>query len=472
MKVDVKTIKKGIYTKNSYTWREKTLYCGCGKTETFNGSMSTYECSCGNRDFKYSTSKPIRSASLGSIVEVVEKNDRFVHLNKVSLRAKFESNAITEIVKGKSFELKADLRKRTIELFKNGEKIDTSEDNLEEFSKNIENAYSVIESFSTESNKELFESAYSLFGTRNLEKYGRIHRIFTMIFSHPFIDTLYYCGFKADKIWNNRYQLDYNETKPHKIIGVPKYMVSILKNLDSLSYHDIGRLQDLEKSLTPNNLKEVVKIFQEESNLRNLLNYKDEFLDLYNDYGYKNSRKLALYLTRETKLAQGIGNATTACSLLRDYVRMCKEMNAEFEKYPKSLKKEHDIATMNYNATRNQRDNENFAKVVEEEEYKNLEMNDKKFSIVAPKNSEDIVNEGKMLSHCVASYVSEVRNKKCKILFLRSTDNIEKSLVTIEVRNNSIKQARRYENKKPTIEEMDFILDWAKEKDLRMELYY
>ena len=62
------------------------------------------------------------------------------------------------------------------------------------------------------------------------------------------------------------------------------------------------------------------------------------------------------------------------------------------------------------------------------------------------------------MSNCVSSYIDKVINGECHILFLRKKDSPDKSLVTIEVRNNQIVQARRKFND-PVNEEEQKVID-------------
>src|SRR5690606_28245488 len=129
-------------------------------------------------------------------------------------------------------------------------------------------------------------------------------------------------------------------------------------------------------------------------------------------------------------------------TLLRDYLRMSEELGRKIEKYPKSLKREHDIVMMNYSVRRDEIKNKQFIKKVTEEEYKSLEYKSGTYSVIAPVEMQDLINEGNELSHCISSYVDRVIKHDCKILFLRNTKEIDKPLVSLEIINNNIRQAR------------------------------
>ena len=80
--------------------------------------------------------------------------------------------------------------------------------------------------------------------------------------------------------------------------------------------------------------------------------------------------------------------------------------------------------------------------------------------------TDDIVNEGRYLHHCVGSYVNTVIKGATKILFFRNNDNIDKPLITLEVRDGVLRQYKGRQNRRPTDTEMDEIMRWANLKGL------
>jgi hypothetical protein len=182
---------------------------------------------------------------------------------------------------------------------------------------------------------------------------------------------------------------------------------------------------------------------------------------------------------------------TEACSFMnalshyRDYLKMMREMErtksiglmreinpdldvtkigyagfGRIEKYPKYLRTRHDIVAKNYTAYSQEYDDKEFRAAVEfRYEYKKGS-----YKIIAPKVAQDIKNEGTTLHHCVASYIGRVLDGTTQILFMRERD--EESLVTVEVRSGAIVQARGYNNRSVTQEEINWLRDFAKAKNL------
>lgn len=96
--------------------------------------------------------------------------------------------------------------------------------------------------------------------------------------------------------------------------------------------------------------------------------------------------------------------------------------------------------------------------------------------VIVPENSEQIIQEGKNLKHCVGGYATRHVNGSTTILFLRREDAPYTSLVTIEINGNTIRQAHGYRNEMEGCEEnpkrrdprelyaafFDTWLDWLK----------
>ena len=82
------------------------------------------------------------------------------------------------------------------------------------------------------------------------------------------------------------------------------------------------------------------------------------------------------------------------------------------------------------------------------------------WTIMAPKTSKEIAEEGHRLHHCVGGYVKRVAMKECIILFLRRTQKLDKPVGTIEVIDNEIVQARGYKNWDLPADAMKFLTKW------------
>ena len=83
--------------------------------------------------------------------------------------------------------------------------------------------------------------------------------------------------------------------------------------------------------------------------------------------------------------------------------------------------------------------------------------------VIFPANSVDsLIDESSQQSNCVRTYCDRVSNNECQIYFMRYKSNINKSFVTIEVRNGKVVQARTKFNEEPSIEIMNIIKKWER----------
>lgn len=139
-----------------------------------------------------------------------------------------------------------------------------------------------------------------------------------------------------------------------------------------------------------------------------------------------------------------------------DYANMMRMITPRYEKYPRNFLTTHKIATRNYERLKHQFDEkifEEIKKIGKQMEYKN----DDKYVMLYPNTTEEIKEEGVRQNHCVASYIQNVLDGYCHIMFLRLKETPEENLVTIEIKNNKVVQARGKYNRDCTKDENDFI---------------
>lgn len=126
--------------------------------------------------------------------------------------------------------------------------------------------------------------------------------------------------------------------------------------------------------------------------------------------------------------------------IYEDYLKMCMLYDEKVkDKYPVSLLTEHDIISLKCDLKRKEIDQRNF-----DEAYANLKSNFKlennvifsykDLSMMLPNNSNDLIDEGQKLGHCVGSYIQRVASKECVILFVRKKHQLNESYLTVEIR--------------------------------------
>ena len=147
----------------------------------------------------------------------------------------------------------------------------------------------------------------------------------------------------------------------------------------------------------------------------------------------------------------------------KDYLCMCEllehDLKSSFVLFPNDLKAEHDrVNDMSRNDV-SQAYDRRIAKMFEglQHRYGYTQMG---FVVIPPHSAKEIVDEGAALHHCVRLYVKNVAEKKSVILFVRSVDEPDKSLCTVEVKDGQVTQARGFDNAEPPAQITAFIEQW------------
>ena len=161
----------------------------------------------------------------------------------------------------------------------------------------------------------------------------------------------------------------------------------------------------------------------------------------------------------------------------RDYLRMISNFPADIKKNfplcPQNIKKYHDKAIVIANRYQQQiyeaqhkeigdKYINNVYPLAKEYEYSNDE-----YVIIAPRSVFELSTEGKVLNHCVGSYINSVSNGKEYILFLRKKDQQDIPYFTINITlDKEIRQIHgKYNCNVPEIL-TPFINSWIKKFDL------
>lgn len=152
---------------------------------------------------------------------------------------------------------------------------------------------------------------------------------------------------------------------------------------------------------------------------------------------------------------------STGVMTFRDYVNMMEKIGTPVNEdtiFPKDLKKAHELAKDKYNAIIHEKDNGVYSKRLKSLKY--LEYANDGLMIVVPKRIEEILREGRELSHCVGSYVDRVAKGETTILFVRKADAPNQPYYTIEFKNDRVLQLRGLRNQVPTEDVQQFVDQW------------
>ena len=173
------------------------------------------------------------------------------------------------------------------------------------------------------------------------------------------------------------------------------------------------------------------------------------------------------YTFREVcKLVLGSKKNSGPKELLRyqkDYIRMCKQMEVPYERFPKDVKKIHDAVSANYRVKQDQFKAQAFEKKCNE--YKEVSVASERYLIRFPNDLADLIMEGSTMHHCVASYADRVIDGTSIIFFMRKAADPETPYITMEFdRTGKLVQARKRCNAAiGNTEESEFIRQFQKD---------
>ena len=150
----------------------------------------------------------------------------------------------------------------------------------------------------------------------------------------------------------------------------------------------------------------------------------------------------------------------------KDYVEAALAVGLDISRedvlFPKKLGERHDMAVKLHRDILAQQ----AAKDMEEVFWENEErygFSDGEFIIVNPRSSYDIIDEGKAQCHCVAGYADRHAKGLLAIVFIRRVGEEDKALITVEMREDKMIQARKKHNRAPDAHEKEFIDKWLLE---------
>lgn len=130
------------------------------------------------------------------------------------------------------------------------------------------------------------------------------------------------------------------------------------------------------------------------------------------------------------------------------------------DKYPKNLPTLHQQLSYKKTLMHEQIDTMLFMQQVERT--KKYEMIIDDYIFLAPKAKEDFYDEATQQANCLASYIHRYAQGDCHIIFMRRKEEPETSLVTIELRADTICQKYQAHNAACTAKQNEIIEQWLK----------
>ncbi len=154
-------------------------------------------------------------------------------------------------------------------------------------------------------------------------------------------------------------------------------------------------------------------------------------------------RELLKYLRKQRK-----GN--DIWHIYKDYLKFADKLKYDLSvhnvRYPKNLLQAHNCASAAYAKIEKQIEIEKYQRELRDRELRyNFALGN--YTIFIPEDPQDIVKEGKALSHCVGGYVARHCEGKLTILFMRHIPDWNVPLYTIEMKDGEMRQVQGYNNR-------------------------
>lgn len=297
-----------------------------------------------------------------------------------------------------------------------------------------------------------------------------------MFIKHPYIEIIYKAGLKkllGSVIRGYYVNLNPTATNIYDLLGILKHDKPVLKMARAIDAdsEDIELLKKLFQSDHTITL-DLYKTLTDRDGLSFRRYEIERMIEIRTSYNITYQRQLE-YL--DSCFNYQCIHKNSALQIWADYLKMASEMHYRLkdreQKFPSSLKREHDKAVFSYEVVRNRINQEKF--IEQAKQNMQYEYEGKKYKVVVPKTPEDVIQEGTSLKHCVASYVERVRTGSTVICFIRDKENPNDSFFTSEVFNEKIYQVKGFCNTLPKDEDLiKFINKWAEARNLAKPTRY
>lgn len=257
---------------------------------------------------------------------------------------------------------------------------------------------------------------------------------------NPKLELLVKAGYSS-MLTGLRY-LNLNAKSLDKILKVKPNQVEFLKGKGIDTLLAVRKLNTTDEEYIRRYLQ-----IKHSQDVRNVLKYSHS--KQFIDYIYENCQHFRNYI-------------------IRDYYNTCDlmgvPMNEKRYLMPEDIEKAHDEITAQYEIVRQEAFKDKM-----EIQYKSLSkfnFTEKDLLIRPCESPTELINESKVLCHCVKTYAESYANGRTGIFFIRKAAEPETPYVTLEMRNNRVIQVRGYKNNavQPLEETVkQFVSDWSQQ---------
>ena len=269
----------------------------------------------------------------------------------------------------------------------------------------------------------------------------------------------------------NEIGIELNGKTIHDVLRLPKRLVNYITERGNTNPYagDVARLQSfyaLDENVMPEDLDWCAEYSVDAGNLKRII----KLLNI-------NVHQAVEYLERVRVSQCFIPKA--AVIEWYDYLNASENIQADLSdktvRYPSSLKREHDRASFKYKIVKDKNKEERFQKICKEYgEVYSYETED--FQIIAPKDMQDLFEEGRRLNHCVGTYADRIAEGQTCVCFIRKKSEPNQPYFTMEIapEEERVRQIHGLSNRNVDRSRdhalFQFLKKWAKEKQIHLSI--
>ncbi|GCD13178.1 PcfJ domain-containing protein [Clostridium tagluense] len=317
--------------------------------------------------------------------------------------------------------------------------------------------------------KTIKGTSYQYIPYKKFQGHYSIVKLFEEYLKYPGIEYLVKEGFEnlvEDKL-NRRSThrtVNWNGKTIFQILKLNKVELREIKAKKvHVTFNFLKVFQDVKKQKWGLSTEEVIKVTTE---------YQDCYDSLKNMLEYSSIKSLLKYFNKQyvkynkVKKNKHYRMERSVLTTFKDYIRDCISLGMDIAKeqviFPKNLYTAHQNTIKQLKLKADETLNLKMQGRMELLDNYNFEFNG--LILRAARSSNELIEEGKSLSHCVGTYADRHAKGETNIFFIRKTSDPDKSYYTIEVKKDIIIQIHGKDNRSPSVDVQEFIKIFTEEK--------
>ena len=278
------------------------------------------------------------------------------------------------------------------------------------------------------------------------------------------------CASYAESITReNEIGIELNGRTVHEVLRLPKRLVSYITDRVNINPYssDVARIQSfyaIDENIMPEDLDWCAAHSVDAGNLKRIINMLN--ISVHQAVEYLERVRISQCFTPKSAVIEWY-----------DYLNASENIQADLSdktvRYPSSLKREHDRASFKYKIIKDKHKEERFQKICQEYG-KIYSYESDKFQIVAPRDMQDLFEEGRRLNHCVGTYADRIADGQTCVCFIRKKSDPDQPYFTVEIapEEERVRQihglSNRNVDRSRDHELFQFLKKWAQAKRINL----